>query len=116
MAIWYNVWLFWCSLWSFGYIFPVFVCLDKEKSGNPDLKQGEQVWRIFTCFAMVYFGQFFVRKLQQHWATFFCGKSHAGTNFYKNGVGYILEHFTQTHPEWGTVFNLSVCSYTYIRT
>jgi hypothetical protein len=48
-AIWYNLWPFgiiyghlvlviavWCSLWYFGmHIFPVLVCLDKEKSGNP---------------------------------------------------------------------------------
>jgi hypothetical protein len=26
----------WYSLWSFGF-FPVLVCLDQEKSGNPDL-------------------------------------------------------------------------------
>jgi hypothetical protein len=30
MAVWY-------SLWSFGtYTFPVLVCLDLDKSGNPD--------------------------------------------------------------------------------
>jgi hypothetical protein len=30
VAIWY-------SLWSFGIFFPVLVCLDREKSGNPGL-------------------------------------------------------------------------------
>jgi hypothetical protein len=31
MAVWY-------SLWSLVIFFPVLVCLDQEKSGNPDLK------------------------------------------------------------------------------
>jgi hypothetical protein len=31
MAVWY-------SLWFFDIFFPVLVCLDQEKSGNPDPK------------------------------------------------------------------------------
>jgi hypothetical protein len=31
-AIWYNLWLFGVVIW---YIFPILVCLDQEKSGNP---------------------------------------------------------------------------------
>jgi hypothetical protein len=34
--IWYNLWPFGIgSLRSFCYVFPVLVCLDQEKSGNP---------------------------------------------------------------------------------
>jgi hypothetical protein len=46
LDIWYNLpplvimFLVWCSLWSFGtYIFPVLVCLVREKSGNPGLAE-----------------------------------------------------------------------------
>jgi hypothetical protein len=38
MAIWYNVWLYICVVCGPWYIFPVLVCLDHEKSGNPDLQ------------------------------------------------------------------------------
>jgi hypothetical protein len=27
----------WNSLWSFGIFFSILVCLDQEKSGNPDI-------------------------------------------------------------------------------
>jgi hypothetical protein len=41
ITILYNLWYFGIgSLWSFD-IFPILVCLNQEKSGNPDL------WRCF---------------------------------------------------------------------
>jgi hypothetical protein len=36
-AIWYNLHTaFWHRLWAFGTFTSVLVCLDQEKSGNPD--------------------------------------------------------------------------------
>jgi hypothetical protein len=37
MAIWYVWQLGMYNLWQFGKFFPILVCLDQEKSGNPEL-------------------------------------------------------------------------------
>jgi hypothetical protein len=39
MAIWYNSWPFGTVCGLLLYIFPNLVCLDQEKSGNPDDNQ-----------------------------------------------------------------------------
>jgi hypothetical protein len=46
MAIWYNVWQFGVVSGPSGPIFPVLVCLDPEKSGNPGA-DGKESWTRF---------------------------------------------------------------------
>jgi hypothetical protein len=63
MAIWYYLWPFIIhSLWSF-VVFPNLVCLDQEKSGNPDgdiLKGGTLITTLETGTKN------FVSKMETH--------------------------------------------------
>jgi hypothetical protein len=62
-------------------------------------QQGDQFGRIFSCWAIVLFGQFFLNteEAKTFWATLFTIKV-----MYllceKNGLGYILGDFSHTHP------------------
>jgi hypothetical protein len=61
-------------------------------------KQGDLIGRIFDYWAIVYFGKLFViyRVNKKNWATFFSDKNFALV-LTKNGLGYILGPFLQTH-------------------
>jgi hypothetical protein len=60
--------------------------------------QSDQIGRIFVDWASIYFEQLFenYRSCPYFWATFFHGKGDV-LILIKNGLGYILGHFLQTH-------------------
>jgi hypothetical protein len=62
-AIWYNLWPFGIhSVWSFGIFFYVLVCLEQEKSGNPDWRLMEK-FRTMICRASKYFIRLIGKKV-----------------------------------------------------
>jgi hypothetical protein len=79
--------------------------LDQEKSGNPDSvalaragvtgKQGDQIWRIFAHWAIVYFGEFLANfwRIFAHWAVVYFGEFWA--NFRTLGGCLLWADFLQ---------------------